>query len=355
MSKRSLAEDGQKSPGSSFYATSASTKSNHLVNEIEKIVTQLVEQFIEFEVWDKESISRRLKDHPEIVDEFFGRQWVNLYCGRAAASGLNTRLDAHQVATLRGDLLRIYTASFGINDSGLMAFRFSEAHPAGLRERFVTPDLVSTTLQAASQPQPMDTQLSPRMDEPDLQAFAAEMSNRSTLMRDEGAWFLHNVERRQRRTEKPGVVECLSADQWIGREPLQAIVGDPGAGKSTLLRFLILDLLSDEPVWRDVAKRWGQRLPVWLPFHFFTQRVAGQTGAPASVGSAIKAWLEQHGEGQAWPLVESALDDRRLLLVIDGLDEWVDAEAGRSAVSILQTFASLSFHTGNRVVATIRA
>lgn len=322
------------------YATSASTKSNHLVNEIEKIVTQLVEQFIEFEVWDKESISRRLKDHPEIVDEFFGRQWVNLYCGRAAASGLNTRLDAHQVATLRGDLLRIYTASFGINDSGLMAFRFSEAHPAGLRERFVTPDLVSTTLQAASQPQPMDTQLSPRMDEPDLQAFAAEMSNRSTLMRDEGAWFLHNVERRQRRTEKPGVVECLSADQWIGREPLQAIVGDPGAGKSTLLRFLILDLLSDEPVWRDVAKRWGQRLPVWLPFHFFTQRVAGQTGAPASVGSAIKAWLEQHGEGQAWPLVESALDDRRLLLVIDGLDEWVDAEAGRSAVSILQTFAA---------------
>ena len=323
-----------------IYATSASAKSNQLVGDIEKIADQLVEQSIEFEVWDKEFISRRLKDHPEIVDDFFGRQWVKMYCGYVAADGMGIRLDAHQVAAFRGDLLRIYSASFGINDSGLMAFRFSEAQPAGVRERFVTPDLVSTTLQAATEAQPMDASSDPEMDELDLHSIAAELSSWNTLDRDDRAWFLHNLERRQRRKESPRIMEHLAADQWIGREPLQAIVGDPGAGKSTLLRFLILDLLSDEPIWRDVAKRWGQRLPVWLPFHFFTQRVAGQTGDPASIGSAIRAWLEQHGAGQVWPLVEKALDDQRLLLIVDGLDEWVDAESGRSAISILQTFAA---------------
>ena len=66
------------------------------------------------------------------------------------------------------------------------------------------------------------------------------------------------------------------------------IIGDPGAGKSALLRFLVLDLLSEEPRWKTVAVHWGEYLPVWLPFHFFAQRVVGQTGELASVGLALK-------------------------------------------------------------------
>ena len=110
--------------------------------------------------------------------------------------------------------------------------------------------------------------------------------------------------------------------------------------EGTLLRFLVLDLLSDSPSWTAVAERWGQRLPVWLPFHFFTQRVVGQTGTAASIGGALRAWLEQHDVGHLWPLVDDALTDDRLLLVVDGLDEWVDDEAGGIAATALETFAS---------------
>ena len=63
------------------------------------------------------------------------------------------------------------------------------------------------------------------------------------------------------------------------------------------------------------------------------------TGAGASVGEALKAWLEQNDSGHVWPLVEAALKDERLLLVVDGLDEWVSDDAGRYGLTALQTFA----------------
>ena len=323
-----------------IYATSSSTRSTGLVDETEKLTARLTQQSIEFVVWDQEAISSRLKNYPELVDDFFGRQWVKEFCGDTAAKTLATRLDAQQVAELRRELARIYTASFGVADSGLMAFRYSETRPVALLDRFVTPDLVSTTLQTALLPQPVDSLDELGMEDQDLQAVLAEAAEWNAFPSDDrGVWALRGSARQQRRVEDPRVVERRAADQWIGTEPLQVIVGDPGAGKSTLLRYLVLDLLSEEPKWRAVAERWGQCLPVWLPFHFFTQRVAGQTGAPASVGEALKAWLEQHDAGRIWPLVQAALEDQRLLLVVDGLDEWVNDEAGRYASAALETFA----------------
>ena len=55
-----------------IYATSASTISTEIVDEIERLVAQLVPQSIEFEVWGRESISDRLKNYPKLVDDFFG-------------------------------------------------------------------------------------------------------------------------------------------------------------------------------------------------------------------------------------------------------------------------------------------
>ena len=135
-----------------IYATSSSTRSTDLVDETEKLTVRLTQQSIEFAVWDQEAISSRLKNYPELVDDFFGRPWVKEFCGDTAAKTLATRLDAQQVADLRRELARIYTASFGVADSGLMAFQYSETRPVALLDRFVTPDLVSTTPQTASAP-----------------------------------------------------------------------------------------------------------------------------------------------------------------------------------------------------------
>ncbi len=321
------------------FATSTSTVSTDLADEIEGLASRLAQESIDFVVWDQEAISMQLKNHPEIIDDFFGRHWVVEFCGVSAAGTLGARLDALKVADLRRELARIYAASFGVADSGLIAFRFSETRPVGLLDRFVTPDLVSTTPQTVALQQPADD-----LDDPgvglDLQAIAEEAAAWNVPRSEEDPSLLRGSARKLLRVENPQVMERRSADQWIGTEAMQVIVGDPGSGKSTLLRYLVLDLLSEEPRWRTVAERWGRRLPVWMPFHFFTQRVSGQTGAPASVGETIKAWLDQHDASHVWPLVQLALNDQRLLLVVDGLDEWVSDEAGRYAVAALETFST---------------
>lgn len=254
------------------------------------------------------------------------------------AQSLDSRLDAATVARLRQDLATIYGEAFGIADSGQIAFRRTETPPVALRDRFVTPDLVSSPPEAASLPQPIDGHVAIGMDE-DTQALLSEVASSDAIVPDEAAWFLRGSGQAQRRSESRGASERMAADQWIGRQPRQVIVGEPGAGKSTLLRYLVLDLLSEEPNWRDVGARWGERFPVWLPFHFFTQRVVGHTGAEASVRGALKAWFDQHDCGHVWPLVEVALNDKHLLLVVDGLDEWISDEAGRQCLAALQTFA----------------
>ena len=72
--------------------------------------------------------------------------------------------------------------------------------------------------------------------------------------------------------------------------------------------------------------------------HFFTWRQARYRDANASLAATLRAWLEQHDADDLWPLVEGALEDERLLLVVDRLDEWVSESAGRSALAGLETF-----------------
>lgn len=59
-----------------IYATSASARSTNLASEIKTLASRLIEESIEFVVWDKEAISTRLKEYPRLVDDFFGREWV---------------------------------------------------------------------------------------------------------------------------------------------------------------------------------------------------------------------------------------------------------------------------------------
>ena len=43
----------------------------------------------------KTRISETEKNYPELVDDFFGRQWVKEFCGDTVAKTLDTWLDAH--------------------------------------------------------------------------------------------------------------------------------------------------------------------------------------------------------------------------------------------------------------------
>ena len=52
-----------------------------------------------------------------------------------------------------------------------------------------------------------------------------------------------------------------------------------------------------------------------------------------------------------WPLFEQALDDERLLLLVDGLDEYRSEDSARGALTQLQVFAE---QRNCRVIATAR-
>ena len=333
------------------YATSSSARSTQVLDKVEALSKGLNERSIAFEVWDQEAISEKLKGYPELVHDFFGRPWVKAFCGDEAASKLGNRLDAQEMSELRKELAGVYTTTFGLADPGYAGVGLNEVRRVELLERFVTPDLVSATRQTASYPYSVAVESEAARRGPTTPGHIGMAEERNARLPDEQGWIEPSTFDQTLVAHPAVAVDRRPADHWIGTEHLQVVIGDPGAGKSTLLRYLVLDLLRDGPRWKTVAEQWGECLPVWLPFHFFAQRVVGHTGEAASVGLALKAWLEQNESVQLWPLVEKALEDSRLLLVVDGLDEWTADDAGHYAARAIERFAAIR---GTPVVASTR-
>ena len=116
------------------------------------------------------------------------------------------------------------------------------------------------------------------------------------------------------------------------------ILGEPGIGKSTLLRCLLLDLLSPKPRFETCSFRWGQYLPIWVPFAMWT-RLVSDSEIECSLPDVLTGWLRKVSAGEALiNLVQQALNDSRLLLFVDGLDEWNDEKAAQTALTLLQQF-----------------
>lgn len=348
-----LAGKWSRACGVFVYATSLAAVRSELADEIRVQTERLRAEGIEFEVWDAELMSPWLKEEPSLVDDFFGRAWAESFCGREAVERLGTRLDAHQVGELRDQMQRFYTAMFDVTDSGMISLRQANAPRLAIRDRFVLPDVLVT-----GQP------VRGRITNP---AAAAEPPSASASEAETGAvgtWYQQAHAARYRRSRLPAVSRAqddtgsqtqddgwlrlpftgtappvrTDPDAWLASGDRHVLVGTPGSGKTSFLRYLVLDMLSDSPALTLWARRLGNRLPVWLPFHFFTWRQARYQDANASLAATLRAWLEQHDEAALWPLVEAALQDERLLLIVDGLDEWVSESAGRSAVAGLETF-----------------
>ncbi len=99
----------------------ASLRSTDTDKKVEECRALLHGRGIEFEPVDGEELSLRLKGMPEIVDDFFGRDWALQFCGQDAAQILAARLKPVEIGKLRVSLQDCYASHFASVDPGVLS------------------------------------------------------------------------------------------------------------------------------------------------------------------------------------------------------------------------------------------
>lgn len=309
-------------------AVTANLERTQLADRIEEERTKLDARGIRFDVWDELGISAQMKDHPRLVDDFFGREAVKVFLGPEAALALGDRLDADEVVRFRTALGALYREVFGRLERGV----HGDDRNVALPERFVLPDVLVGSDVAMPPPAPQAPQRQAAQPAPAFRIVPGSGPDvtaglRNSQLRPADAGYLSDSHATR-----------VQVTDWLGTGNWHVVVGVPGSGKSALLRTLVLDAFADAPRFISNLDRWHDLLPVWLPFSFWTHAAQKRPDA-ASVLDGARAWLDAYDHGHLWPLVQKALRDERVLLVIDGFDEWASPDLARLCVDRLEVFA----------------
>ena len=292
------------------------TETQH-VDEISKQRDILTARDIEFEIWDGSEagrLSELLKKYPELVDDFFRRDWVNLFNGPDAAESLGERLDGGNLAELRTQLREIYTTLFHRNDQGIRS-GFNQTIP--LVDRYVPPTIIETR---------------------EVSSNGGRSAEDITKLETPQYPEEQRLQIQDRSTQVATIQEIrISVEDWFSRHNRSVILGEPGFGKSALLRVTALQILNDfdEPF----SLPWHALLPVWISFGGFSKAV--QSKNDISLEDYFDQWLHQHGADHIRPLFRRAVKHGEILLLIDGLDESQDFHAAQQAMARLSTFLSI--------------
>ncbi|MCC5790980.1 MAG: NACHT domain-containing protein [Opitutales bacterium] len=287
---------------------------------IEEMRDELKIQGVELEVWDSEELNTKLKEHPFLVADFFHEAWSRSFCS-FVPENLAQRLSAKDVGHFRQACHEFYEQCFAQADAGWITSGSSSRPMPPLAQRFIDRNIIEKREDGLAQIGVNS----------DLEQPSAIQDETRTNSRDR----THPTRRRP----FPRIREVRTPlSEWLAQGGQVVLAGEPGAGKSTALRFLALDLLSASPTLRSVAAVWGDHLPVWVPFPLWTRRIAERGTTAVSLIELLQEWFTSYSNNHLWPLVERALADDRLLLLVDGLDEWRDEPAARVALQLLQVF-----------------
>lgn len=290
--------------------------------EIERQAKRLKEREIVFRALDGEGLTGILRNQPLLVDDFFGRAWVSALAGHDVAKSLGDRLDGAAFARVRSQLARVYNAKFQSVDPGSFGSIADEDGRGALTllERFLKPDmLVRESGRTAGVSKPDRDDKTPGIE--NVQPAPA------IKISDSNPPPGSIISSRMRR---------LPLVEWLGDSERMVVLGEAGSGKSTLLRVVALDLLHDQAHFPELAARWGQHIPVYIPFAQWSSQAA-RDGSSVGLKEIVRRSLQPYMTGSIVDLLDQAIDDQRVLLIIDGLDEWSSEQAARSTLSALVT------------------
>ena len=190
----------------------------------EEIVRQrdrLSKKGIELIIWDAAAagnLCEQLKNYPDLVDDFFGRPWVERFNGREAAESLGERLNGYEFGALRNRLYNLYSVLFVQHDPGI--------HTDGdkvrdYRERYVPADVTERTVATAITSVFQNKESSPSDDA----RLSGEVRYKSAFSSTSSEMAFD--------TRKPAL-------DWIRDQQDCVILGEPGYGKSAFVSRQLL-------------------------------------------------------------------------------------------------------------------
>lgn len=304
-------------------AVQASLADTKIQDEIERQAVELKKIGIVLLPRGGEELSVILREYPELVDDFFGRVWVEAFLGPEVATQLGPRLDGGEFAKVRAQLRRYYDAHFHLLDVGvslpLATDVATEATPS-LLQRFTMPDvLIRDTINDEQRvPTTESSGNGPTGGSSDLGGSGP--SGRVT-------------------TRRRDYVRRTPMSPWLSTARQLAIVGEAGSGKSTLLRCVALDILLDQSMFPEISRRAGQLLPIHVSFSRWS-RMSASLGRAAGLKQVVGEVLQPALTADLMSLLDRAIDERRILLLLDGLDEWSDEQAARTTLQHILAFVA---------------
>ena len=207
----------------------ASLADTGLQNKIEAQAARLLEADIVFEGVDGNQLSEKLRSYPEIIDDFFGRNWLVAFLGKEAAENLNRPLEVQRVIALRRRLAEIYDARGQHLDPGLYVDP-GRRDTRDIRKRFVVPDV-----------DPDNPFLEQSLEQP----LEPEDWPTDATGDDDSAWQFDEYGDPtkptgfRRQPSESSVTPSVAFDDWLLQgDRVLLLSGAPGSGKSTVLRCL---------------------------------------------------------------------------------------------------------------------